>query len=107
MLPLVSREAGDSEVHPDEVFKATLQAMIDERSQIEVVTAILPSCYDSDRERIALVQFHGGIRWFLSELMMNPLGDWQVEMGDTDVNFDCHFLGFTKLYTRRLRNNNQ
>jgi hypothetical protein len=70
----------------------------DERSQIEVVTAILPLCYDSDRERIALVQFHGEIPWFLSELMVNPLGDWQVEMGDTDVNFDCHFFGFTKLY---------
>jgi hypothetical protein len=33
---------------------------------------------------------------FLRDL--HPLGDWQVEMGDDDINFDCHFFGFTQLY---------
>jgi hypothetical protein len=35
---------------------------------------------------------------FLHELRVDPLGDWQVEMGDEDINFDCHFFGFTQLY---------
>jgi hypothetical protein len=39
---------------------------------------------------------------FLSELVANPLGDWQVEMGDTDISFDQHFFGFTQLYTPEL-----
>jgi hypothetical protein len=48
---------------------------------------------------VALVEFHRGIPAFLSELAADPLGDWQVEMGDTDINFDRHFFGFTQLYT--------
>jgi len=36
---------------------------------------------------------------FPSEPVTNPLGDWQIEMGDTDIRFDCHFFGFTQLYT--------
>jgi hypothetical protein len=31
-------------------------------------------------------------------LIKNPLGDWPVEMDDTDINFDRHFFGFTQLY---------
>jgi hypothetical protein len=99
----VFRVTGLKRDQPDEVLETTLQATIgnnlsdDERTQIKVVTAILPSCYYSDKERVALVQFRGGIPQFLSELILNPLGDWQVEMGDTDINFDCHFFGFTQL----------
>ena len=63
------------------------------------MTAIVPSCYDCERERAALVDFRGGVPDFLSELVANPLGDWQMEMDDTDINFDCHFFGFTQLYT--------
>lgn len=49
-------------------------------------------------QRVALVQFRGGVPQFLRELRVNPLGDWQVEMGNDDTNFDCHFFGFTQLY---------
>ncbi|KAJ5366092.1 hypothetical protein N7541_000033 [Penicillium brevicompactum] len=70
----------------------------DERSHIKAEITIVPSCYESDAERAALVQFRGGVPQFLAELRANPLGDWQVEMGDDDVNFDCHFFGFTQLY---------
>jgi hypothetical protein len=35
----------------------------------------VPSCYDNE-EKIALVEFRGGVPAFLSELMANPLGDW-------------------------------
>ncbi len=48
-----------------------------------------------------LVDFSGGVLKFLSELVVNPLGDWQIEMGDVDINFDCHFFGFTQLYATR------
>jgi hypothetical protein len=44
------------------------------------------------------VQFCGGLPQFLGELRLNPLGDWQVEIGDDDINFDGHFFGFTQLY---------
>jgi hypothetical protein len=88
----------------DEVLKASLRAtidenfFIDEKSQIEMEIAIVPSCYESDRERMALVQFRGGVPAFLLELIDNPLGDWQLVMGNADINFDRHFFGFTQLY---------
>lgn len=47
---------------------------------------------------MALVRFRGGWPRFLTELTTNPLGDWQIEMGDEDINFDSHFFGFTQLY---------
>ena len=70
----------------------------DERSHIKAEITIVPSCYESDTQRVALVQFRGGVPQFLRELRVDPLGDWQVEMGDDDINFDCHFFGFTQLY---------
>ena len=102
--PTVFRATGLMTDSPDDALEIALKTAIDdnlseeEKSDIEVVIAILPSCYENDRERVALVQFRGGIPKFLSELMLNPLGEWQIEMGDTDVNFDCHFFGFTQLY---------
>lgn len=100
----VFRVTGLARDQPDEVLKASLKDTLsdhfsrEERSIIQTKATIIPSCYDSDRERVALVQFYGQIPQFLSELVANPLGDWQVEMGDTDINIDCHFWGFTQLY---------
>lgn len=101
----VFRVTGLVRDYPDEDLKALLRVTIeenlstDEKSQIKTEISIIPSCYESDRERAALVQFHNRVPQFLSELIDNPLGDWQVEMGDSDINFDCHFFGFTQLYT--------
>jgi hypothetical protein len=52
-----------------------------------------------ENERVSLVEFHGRVPLFLSELVENPLGNLQVEMGDIDINFNCHFFGFMQLYT--------
>ncbi|OBU01690.1 hypothetical protein VE01_00202 [Pseudogymnoascus verrucosus] len=88
---------------PDDELNQALKAAIndnlekDEPSKVTPNTAIVPSCNDND-EKVALVEFHGGVPAFLSELMVNPLGDCQVEMGDIDINFDQHFFGFTQLY---------
>ena len=38
---------------------------------------------------------------FLAELVSYPLGDFQVEIGDTDIDFDQHFFGFTQIYTSK------
>jgi hypothetical protein len=101
----VFRVTGLPASQPDDELIVSLGAAIDdnlsedERPQLHISTAIVPSCYDNEHERVALVEFHGGVPTFLSELVANPLGDWQVEMGDTDINFDCHFFGFTQLYT--------
>ena len=104
----VFRVTGLLTTQPDSVLDTLLNAAInsnlleEERSGIvRVKTVVLPSCYDEKQEyeRVALVEFHGGVPQFLSELMVNPLGDWQVEMDDTDINFDRHFFGFTQLYT--------
>jgi hypothetical protein len=95
----LSRELRDGEL------KTALQEALndnftdDERSQIKTEITIVPSCYESDTQRVALVQFRGEVPRFLHELRVDPLGDWQVEMGDNDINFDCHFFGFTQLYT--------
>ena len=100
----VFRVTGLPASQPDDELNATLKAAIDdslsgdEPSKLTISVAIVPSCYDTE-ERVALAEFHGGVPAFLSELTANALGDWQVEMGDTDINFDCHFFGFTQLYT--------
>ena len=67
-------------------------------TQIQTDITILPSCHETDTERVALVQFRGRVPQFLSKLTANPLIDWQMEMGDNDINFDCHFSSFTQLY---------
>ncbi|KAJ5963046.1 hypothetical protein N7501_007987 [Penicillium viridicatum] len=100
----VFRVTGLSRKLLDEDLKTALHEALnnnfadDERSHIKAEIMIVPSCYESDTERAALVQFHGGVPQFLRELRVDPLGDWQIEMGDDDVNFDCHFFGFTQLY---------
>ncbi|CAG7933712.1 unnamed protein product [Penicillium olsonii] len=101
----VFRVTGLSRELLDEDLKTALHEALnnnfadDERSHIKAEITIVPSCYESDTERAALVQFRGGVPQFLRELRVDPLGDWQVEMGDNDINFDCHFFGFTQLYT--------
>ncbi|KAF3002783.1 hypothetical protein E8E15_001031, partial [Penicillium rubens] len=100
----VFRVTGLSRELPDRDLKTAVQRALndnftdDERSHITAEVTIVPSCYESDTERAALVQFRGGVPQFLYELRVDPLGDWQVEMGDNDINFDCHFFGFTQLY---------
>jgi protein SERAC1 len=69
----------------------------DEQQHIDVTIASVPSC-DSNQASSALVDFKGGSPMFLSQLDRDPLGDWQVEIGDEDINFDRHFFGFTQLY---------
>ncbi|KAJ5917518.1 hypothetical protein N7466_011072 [Penicillium verhagenii] len=99
----VFRVTGLSRELLDEDLKTAMQEALndnftdDERSQIKAEITIVPSCYESD-ERVALVQFCGGVPQFLRELRDNPLGEWQVEMGNDDINFDGHFFGFTQLY---------
>ncbi|KAH7385972.1 hypothetical protein BKA66DRAFT_490292 [Pyrenochaeta sp. MPI-SDFR-AT-0127] len=105
----ILRVRGLSASLPDVKLKATLAAAIgdnlleEEKPQLRLDIAIVPSCYNSaeacEQERVALVEFQGGMPVFLSELTANPLQEWQMEMGDTDINFDQHFFGFTQLYT--------
>ena len=74
-----------------------------ERRRVEVNVACIPSC-DESPTSCALVEFKGGNPDFLSLLDHTPLGNWQIEMGDEDINFDRHFFGFTQLYTTALDN---
>lgn len=98
------RVTGLSRERPDGNLKVALQEALndnftdDERSHIKAEITIVPSCYESDIERVALVQFGGGMPQFLHELRVDPLRVWQVEMEDNDITFDCHFFGFTQLY---------
>lgn len=100
----VFRVRGLPASQPDDDLKEALKAVIhdnlakNERSELTVNVAIVPSCYEND-ERVALVEFYGGVPAFLSGLTANPLDDWQVEMGDEDISFDRNFFGFTQLYT--------
>jgi hypothetical protein len=84
-------------------LKTTIEDMQseEEKSRLNFSIAVVPFCYDSEHERVALVEFHSGVPLFLSELVENPLGDWQVEMGDDVINFDRHFFGFTQLYASK------
>ncbi|KAL4744587.1 hypothetical protein BDW72DRAFT_81032 [Aspergillus terricola var. indicus] len=68
--------------------------------QIQADVTIVLSCYKPDTERVGLVRFRRGASRFFSVLTADPLGDWQMEMGDDiDISFDSHFHGFTQLYT--------
>ncbi|KAF2655155.1 hypothetical protein K491DRAFT_693174 [Lophiostoma macrostomum CBS 122681] len=100
----VFRVTGLPAAQPDDELDTRLRAVIveelieDEPTKLDLTIAIVPSCYDNE-DKTALIEFHGGVPTFLSGQMDNPLGDWQAEIGDTDVSFDCHFFGFTQLYT--------
>lgn len=101
----VFRVTGLPSDQTDHQLAARLSSVIDEKLQeeekprIKVKVVLAPSCQKDDRSSIALVDFEGGIPQFLNRLNQDPLGDWQMEMGDTDINFDRHFHGFTQLYT--------
>ncbi|KAF2633913.1 hypothetical protein BU25DRAFT_381757 [Macroventuria anomochaeta] len=100
----VLRVTGLSASQPDEELTASLEAAIndsltnEEKSKTDVRVAVVPSCYN-DEEKVALVECRGGLPAFLSALTADPLEESQMEMGDTDINFDQHFFGFTQLYT--------
>lgn len=95
----LTRNGSDESIEAS--FRETLKDNFteEERQQIRTDITVVPSCYDSDRKRVALVQFRGGVPQFLSELTSNPLGTWQVETEDGDINFDSRFWGMTQLYT--------
>jgi hypothetical protein len=91
---------------PESEVRSTLAEIIhslltDDEQQYELAIACIPTC-DGSRNLSALVEFKGGNPKFLSQLEHDPLGDWQVVMGDDDINFDRHFFGFTQLYPTTL-----
>jgi hypothetical protein len=95
----VLRITGLAASQPNEELTALLKATIsdNEKSKINIRVGVVPSCYNNE-EKVALVECRGGLPAFLSKLKANPLAEWQMEMGDTDINFDQHFFGFTQLY---------
>ena len=101
---IVFRVTGLPADQTDDQLAARLRSVIDENLQeferLQIVAKVVPvpSCRNDKEASIALVEFAGDTPQFLSELMKNPLGDWQVEMDDVDINFDRHFFGFTQLY---------
>ncbi|CAN9415749.1 unnamed protein product [Alternaria alternata] len=104
----VFRVTGLSVSQCDDELRTTLEAAIkeellpEEKPTLGFSTTIVPSCYDNENKRVALVNFHDKVPVFLLELVTNPSEIWQIEMGDTDITFDCHFRGMTQLYTPKL-----
>jgi hypothetical protein len=100
----IFRVTGLPAEQPDEGLQAALENTIqgnlsdEEKSRPSPTISVIPTCYN-DPGKVALVEFHGGVPGFLSDLVANPLGIWQMEMDDVDINFDQHFFGFTQLYT--------
>ena len=103
----VFRVTGLPASRPDDELNTTLKIVInnylseEEQSKLRIDAAIVPSCYENGQKRAALMEFHGEVPTFLSELTANPLRDWQVEMSDTNISFDCHFFEFTQLYSSK------
>ena len=97
--------ADKAELDVKSTLTQTIRGLLteDERRRVEVSVNCIPSCDESPTSS-ALVEFKGGNPDFLSQLDNTPLGDWQVEMGGEDINFDRHFFGFTQLYTTALDN---
>jgi hypothetical protein len=100
----VFRVTGLPSDQTDEELDSSLKSFIDENLQQEERSVIfskvdlVPSCHNDGQRSIALVEFVWGVPQFLSPLMKNPLADWPMVMGDTDINFNRHFHGFTQLY---------
>lgn len=72
----------------------------EERDSFRPKISMVPSCYYGDSTVTAFLDVETPPQ-FLSELTLEPLKDWQVEieLGDVDdINFDRHFHGFTQLY---------
>ena len=88
----------DNELH--ESLKAVVDDNLvgDERSKLSFRIDLVPSC-DDNNAKVALIEFYERVPAFLAGLTVDTLGNWQVDMGDNDINFDRHFLGFTQLYT--------
>jgi hypothetical protein len=100
----VFRVTGLSTGQPDDatiaLFERTIYDSLSEEERLSnsSVIGLAPSCYEDGGTRVALMEFKNGVPHFLSELIVNPLGEWQVEMEDTDITFNRHFFGFTQLY---------
>ncbi|KAL4745419.1 P-loop containing nucleoside triphosphate hydrolase protein [Aspergillus terricola var. indicus] len=83
----VFRVTGLSADQSDENIETSLRNTLneeltpEERSRIQAKITIVPSCYEPDTRRVALME----------------MGDGE----DNDVNFDSHFFGFTQLYAPR------
>ena len=92
--------AGEPNDEDIALFKRTINENLskEERLSNSPVVNLVPSCYDNGSTWVALMEFQNGVPSFLSKLVQNPLEEWQVEMGDTDIIFDRHFFGFTQLY---------
>jgi hypothetical protein len=104
---VVCRVTGLPSGQPDDETIAALKRTIDdnllekEKGSDSPIIGLVPSCYKDGRTRVGLVEFKSGIPDFLSDLTSNPLGEWSMEMEDTDITFDRHFFGFTQLYATR------
>src|SRR2546429_6978890 len=59
----------------------------DEQHRAGMTITCIPSC-DGDQTSNALLEFKGGNPKFLLQLDRNPLGDWQLVVGDEDINID-------------------
>jgi hypothetical protein len=79
----LSRELSDGDLQTALQEALHDQFTDDERLQIQTEITVVPSCYESDTQRVALVQFRGRVPHFLHKLRVDPLGDWQVEMGES------------------------
>jgi len=100
-MSTVFRVTGLRTSQSDDALETALNTVIhdsmlmEERSNINVDLAIVPSCYDVEQKRVALVRFRGQVPHFLSQLVDGCL---TFEMGGTYIKFDRDFSGFTQLY---------
>lgn len=66
----VFRVTGLETTQPDDALAVVLKAAIhgnlleEERSALKSFTVVVPSCYDDESERVALVEFRGGFPSF-------------------------------------------
>jgi hypothetical protein len=100
----VFRVTGLRTSQSDDALERALKIVIhksmlkEEISNINFELAIVPSCYDVEQKRVALVKFRGEVPQFLSQPVGNPSGYRTIEMGGTYIKFDRDFSGFTQLY---------
>lgn len=101
---LVFRASGLPATQPDDQLKASLKAAIvenlkaEEKATADFSVDIVPSCYDNAL-KVALVEFYSKPPAFLSAVAEAQQNEEQIRMGESELNFDRNFLGFTQLYS--------
>ena len=81
----------------------------DEPADLQLSGSLLPSCYASDRNQTAIVQFIPGPPKCLEGVLNDKTGvtEWQIKIDSSVISVDKNFFGFRSLTAPHFRETQQ